>query len=89
MGNSLGTGAAVQFASALQEMEQERGTEPQSPREVVLLAPFSSIEALLDNYYIMGPLLAPPRIFPFLSRESLLPSFTLSCLWGKNDSHVQ
>ena len=88
VGNSLGTGAAVQFASALQEMEQERGTEPQSPRGVVLLAPFSSIEALLDNYYIMGPLLAPLRIFPFLSRESLLPSFALSCVWGKNDSHV-
>ena len=83
VGNSLGTGAAVQFASALREMELERGTEPQSPRGVVLLAPFSSIEALLDNYYILGPLLAPLRIFPFLSRESLLPSFTLSCLWGK------
>ena len=73
VGNSLGTGAAVQFASALQELQLERGTEPQSPRGVVLLAPFSSIEALLDNHYILGPLLAPLRIFPFLFRESFLP----------------
>ena len=83
VGNSLGTGAAVQFASALQEMQLERGIEPQSPRGVMLLAPFSSVETLLDNYYILGPLLAPLRIFPFLSRESLLPSLALSCLCGK------
>ena len=77
VGNSLGTGVAVQFASALQEMELERGIEPQNPRGVVLLAPFSSIEALLDMYYIMGlvPLLAPLRIFPFLSGGPLLLSF--------------
>ncbi|KAI9436639.1 Alpha/Beta hydrolase protein [Lactarius indigo] len=70
VGNSLGTGVAVQFASALQEMQElERGGEPQRPRGVVLLAPFSSIETLLDTYYIMGlvPLLAPLRIFPFVS----------------------
>ena len=79
MGNSLGTGAAVQFASALQEMQLERRAEPQSPCGVVLLAPFGSIEALLDNYYILGPLLASLRIFPFLFRESLLPSFARSC----------
>ena len=83
VGNSLGMGAAVQFASTLQELELGRGTDPQSPRGVVLLAPFSSIEALLDNYYIMGPLLAPLRVFPFLFRESLLPSLALSCLCGK------
>ncbi|KAF8264731.1 alpha beta-hydrolase [Lactarius quietus] len=73
VGNSLGTGVAVQFASSLEEL----GSEPQQrPRGVVLLAPFSSIEKLLDTYYIMGlvPLLAPLRIFPFLSGESL-PSF--------------
>ena len=59
------------------EMELERGIEPQNPRGVVLLAPFSSIEALLDMYYIMGlvPLLAPLRIFPFLSGGPLLLSF--------------
>ena len=81
VGNSLGTGVAVQFASTLQEMPLERSAEPQSPRGVVLLAPFSSIESLLDTYYIMGlvPLLAPLRIFPFLSGESLLSSFVLSC----------
>ena len=89
VGNSLGTGAAVQFASALQEMQLERGIEPQSPRGVVLLAPFSSIPTLLDTYYITGPLLAPLRIFPFLSGGSLLPSFALSFLLGKNDGHVQ
>ncbi|KAH9030008.1 Alpha/Beta hydrolase protein [Lactarius hengduanensis] len=70
VGNSLGTGVAVQFASALQEMQElERGGEPQRPRGVVLLAPFSSVETLLDTYYIAGliPLLAPLRIFPFVS----------------------
>ncbi|KAH9021716.1 Alpha/Beta hydrolase protein [Lactarius pseudohatsudake] len=58
--NSLGTGVAVQFASALQEMQElERGGEPQRPRGVTLL----------DTYYIAGliPLLAPLRIFPFVS----------------------
>lgn len=64
VGNSLGTGVAVQFASALQELQ-----EAQRPRGVVLLAPFSNVETLLDTYYIMGvvPLLAPLRIFPFVS----------------------
>ena len=75
VGNSLGTGVAVQFASALQELELDQGSEPQLPRGVVLLAPFSSIEKLLDTYYIMGlvPLLAPLRILPFASSESFLP----------------
>ncbi|KAH9015729.1 Alpha/Beta hydrolase protein [Lactarius deliciosus] len=76
VGNSLGTGVAVQFASALQELE--RGERPQRPRGVVLLAPFSSIETLLDTYYIMGliPLLAPLRIFPFVSSESFLTRYS-------------
>jgi abhydrolase domain-containing protein 12 len=75
VGNSLGTGVAVQFASALQGLALERGSEPQRPRGVVLLAPFSSIETLLDTYYIMGivPLLAPLRIIPFMSSECFLP----------------
>ena len=75
VGNSLGTGVAVQFASALQELQLERGSAPQRPRGVVLLAPFSSIETLLDTYYIMGlvPLLAPLRIIPFMSSESFFP----------------
>ncbi|KAH9059899.1 Alpha/Beta hydrolase protein [Lactarius vividus] len=92
VGNSLGTGVAVQFASALQEMQkQERGGEPQRPRGVVLLAPFSSIETLLDTYYIMGlvPLLAPLRIFPFVSSESFLTRyssrFAVSCLGPDKD----
>ena len=84
VGNSLGTGVAVQFASALQEMDLERGSEPQRPRGVVLLAPFSSLEKLLDTYYIVGlvPLLAPLRIIPFMSSKSLLPcqSLAVSCL---------
>ncbi|KAI9450805.1 Alpha/Beta hydrolase protein [Lactarius psammicola] len=83
VGNSLGTGVAVQFASALQEMQ-----EPQRPRGVVLLAPFSSIETLLDTYYIMGlvPLLAPLRIFPFMSSESPLYNFVKRFLVHRFDS---
>ena len=94
VGNSLGTGVAVQFASALQEMQLERGVEPQNPRGVVLLAPFSSIESLLDTYYIMGlvPLLAPLRVFPFLSGKSFAfvraTGSHTSGEWGKNDAHV-
>ncbi len=104
VGNSLGTGVAVQFASALQEVQElERETEPQRPRGVVLLAPFSNIETLLDTYYIMGlvPLLAPLRIFPFMSSESFLLRKSLCSFvpWGsadkgphtsqKKDAHVQ
>jgi abhydrolase domain-containing protein 12 len=89
VGNSLGTGVAVQFASALEEM-QEHGSEPQRPRGVVLLAPFSSISSLLDTYYIMGlvPLLAPLRIFPFASSESFLPLW-FRALPPKSSSHEQ
>ena len=67
------------------------GIEPQILRGVVLLAPFSSVETLLDDYYIMGPLLAPLRIFPFLSCESLLLPlcFGFHAFGGKSDSHVQ
>ena len=74
VGNSLGTGVAVQFATALQELGPERGSESQLPRGVVLLAPFSSVGTLLDTYHILGivPLLAPLRIFPFASSEPFL-----------------
>jgi abhydrolase domain-containing protein 12 len=75
VGNSLGTGVAVQFVSAL-EAEQMGGGEQreEGPRGVVLLAPFSNVETLLDTYYIAGlvPLLAPLRTFPFVSSESEL-----------------
>ncbi|KAI0292478.1 Alpha/Beta hydrolase protein [Multifurca ochricompacta] len=70
VGNSLGTGVAVQFASGL-ESEGEDGDKRsgEQPRGVVLLAPFSNIDTLLDTYYIMGivPLLAPLRIFPYIA----------------------
>lgn len=78
VGNSLGTGVAVQFVSAL-EAEQmgggeqrEEGSVLEVPRGVVLLAPFSNVETLLDTYYIAGivPLLAPLRTIPFVSSES-------------------
>jgi abhydrolase domain-containing protein 12 len=81
VGNSLGTGVAVQFVSAL-EAEQQLGGDEQGveervlerPRGVVLLAPFSNVETLLDTYYIAGlvPLLAPLRTFPFVTSESEL-----------------
>lgn len=80
VGNSLGTGVAVQFVSTL-EAEQlgrdEQGFEESAlerPRGVVLLAPFSNVETLLDTYYIAGlvPLLAPLRTFPFVASESKL-----------------
>ncbi|KAI0294467.1 Alpha/Beta hydrolase protein [Multifurca ochricompacta] len=82
VGNSLGTGVAVQFASCLEsegEDEDKRSgggkaewggeTRREQPRGVVLLAPFSNIDTLLDTYYIMGivPLLAPLRIFPYIA----------------------
>ena len=75
VGNSLGTGVAVQFVSAL-EAEQggkEEGSR-ERPRGVVLLAPFSNVQTLLDTYYIAGivPLMAPLRIFPSAASESEL-----------------
>jgi abhydrolase domain-containing protein 12 len=74
VGNSLGTAVAVQLASAL---EAEHGKEVgvsgrERPRGVVLLAPFSSVETLLDSYYIAGfvPLFAPIRTFPSIASKS-------------------
>ncbi len=48
------------------------GTSRERPRGVVLLAPFSSVETLLDSYYIAGfvPLFAPIRIFPSIASKS-------------------
>jgi abhydrolase domain-containing protein 12 len=83
VGNSLGTGVAVQFVSALEAEQRQpsaekggdknRGKEDsrERPRGVVLLAPFTSIETLLDTYYIAGlvPLLAPLRMFPYIASE--------------------
>ncbi|KAH9983967.1 Alpha/Beta hydrolase protein [Russula vinacea] len=64
---ALGTAVAVQFVSALEAEQggkEEGGRE--RPRGVVLLAPFSNVQTLLDTYYIAGivPLMAPLRIFP-------------------------
>jgi len=79
VGNSLGTAVAVQLASALEAEQQLDGPKEhrkevgvssrERPRGVVLLAPFSSVETLLDSYYIAGfvPLFAPIRIFPFIA----------------------
>jgi len=82
VGNSLGTGVAVQLVSALEGDqlggdEQQRGRESgrERPRGVVLLAPFSNVATLLDTYYIAGvvPLLAPLRTFPSMASESEFP----------------
>ena len=82
VGNSLGTAVAVQLASALEAEQQLDGPEVhrkvvgvssrERPRGVVLLAPFSSVETLLDSYYIAGfvPLFAPIRIFPSIASKS-------------------
>jgi abhydrolase domain-containing protein 12 len=85
VGNSLGTGVAVQFVSALEaergeeEDEEGAGAVLERPRGVVLLAPFTNVEKLLDTYYIAGivPLLAPLRTFPFVSSESKSFFFSL------------
>jgi abhydrolase domain-containing protein 12 len=81
VGNSLGTGVAVQFVSALEAEQQEDNKDGdkhrvkedsrEKPRGVVLLAPFSNVETLLDTYYILGlvPLLAPFRTFPSIASE--------------------
>jgi abhydrolase domain-containing protein 12 len=79
VGNSLGTGVAVQLVAALQADQpngddlRETESAREMPRGLVLLAPFSNVETLLDTYYIAGlvPLLAPLRIFPFVASESL------------------
>jgi abhydrolase domain-containing protein 12 len=82
VGNSLGTAVAVQLASVLEAEHQLDGTEEhgkvvgvssrERPRGVVLLAPFSSVQTLLDSYYIAGfvPLFAPIRTFPPIASES-------------------
>ncbi|KAH9172624.1 Alpha/Beta hydrolase protein [Lactarius sanguifluus] len=70
VGSSLGTGVAVQFASALEEEADAGDRKTKSgvagwvqpappavrerPRGVVLLSPFSKLETLLDTYYILG-----------------------------------
>jgi abhydrolase domain-containing protein 12 len=82
VGNSLGTAVAVQLASALEAEQQLDGpgalekeaavSSLERPRGVVLLAPFSSVQTLLDSYYIAGfvPLFAPIRTFPSVASES-------------------
>lgn len=80
VGNSLGTAVAVQLASVLEAEQQLDGpgkeagvSSRERPRGVVLLAPFSSVETLLDSYYIAGfvPLFAPIRTFPSVASKSL------------------
>jgi abhydrolase domain-containing protein 12 len=77
VGNSLGTAVAVKLASALEAEQQLGGKEVgvssrESPRGVVLLAPFSSVQMLLDSYYVAGfvPLFAPIRPFPLITSKS-------------------
>lgn len=71
VGNSLGTGVAVQFVSSLEDGQRGRERGRERPRGVVLLAPFSNVETLLDTYYIAGlvPLLAPLRVFPSIASK--------------------
>jgi abhydrolase domain-containing protein 12 len=74
VGNSLGTGVAVQLVAALQadqpngDAQREMESAREMPRGVMLLTPFSNVETLLDTYYIAGlvPLLAPLRVFPLI-----------------------
>ncbi|KAH9030013.1 Alpha/Beta hydrolase protein, partial [Lactarius hengduanensis] len=69
--SSLGTGVAVQFASALEEADaRDKKTRSGRLHGVVLLSPFSKLETLLDTYYILGPV--PP--FALLRKISYLPS---------------
>ncbi|KAI9510145.1 Alpha/Beta hydrolase protein [Russula earlei] len=82
VGNSLGTAVGVQLVSALEaealggnEQYRKEGEPHEIPRGLVLLAPFSNVETLLDTYYVAGlvPLLAPLRIFPYIG--SFIKSF--------------
>ena len=73
---------AVQLASVLEAEQQLDGPEEhgkvvgansrEKPRGVVLLAPLTSDETLLDSYYIAGfvPLFAPIRTFPSIASKS-------------------
>ncbi|KAG8987450.1 hypothetical protein FRB90_003333, partial [Tulasnella sp. 427] len=63
MGHSLGTGIATKLVTQLQD-------EGVTPRALALVAPFSSIQALLDSYALGGliPLFRPLQIIPFASR---------------------
>lgn len=64
VGNSLGTGVAVRLVNEL-EGDRER------PRGLVLLAPFSSVDTLMETYRILGflPLMSPLRVFPYVAGE--------------------
>ena len=79
VGNSLGTAIAVQLVSGLEAGQpggDEQGAKEEGgrerPRGLVLLAPFTSVQTLLDTYYVAGlvPLLAPLRVFPSVASES-------------------
>ncbi|GAA6011852.1 hypothetical protein JCM10207_004266 [Rhodosporidiobolus poonsookiae] len=61
MGQSLGTGVSAGMAARLAE-------EGISPRALILVAPFSSIAALLETYRLGNfiPILSPLRNFPWL-----------------------
>ncbi|GAA5864803.1 hypothetical protein JCM8547_009237 [Rhodosporidiobolus lusitaniae] len=61
MGQSLGTGVTAGLAARLAD-------EGKHPRAVVLVAPFSSISALLETYKLGNfiPILSPLKRFPWL-----------------------
>ncbi|KIO27030.1 hypothetical protein M407DRAFT_195218 [Tulasnella calospora MUT 4182] len=63
MGHSLGTGIATKLVTQLQ-------TEGVEPRALVVVAPFSSIEALFASYSLGGliPLFRPLQIIPFVDK---------------------
>ena len=69
VGNSLGTAVA---AGLVRELELE-GAGAQGSRGLVLLAPFTSVEALMDTYAVFGlvPLLAPLKSLPYVPGASI------------------
>ena len=69
VGNSLGTAVA---AGLVRELELE-GAGAQGSRGLVLLAPFTSVEALMDTYAVFGlvPLLAPLKTLPYVPGASV------------------
>ncbi|TFY80383.1 hypothetical protein EWM64_g3633 [Hericium alpestre] len=59
VGNSLGTAVSVMLVSDLEK-------DGVQPRGMVLLAPFSSVDTLLETYHLLGlvPLFSPLKAFP-------------------------
>ncbi|KAH8994107.1 hypothetical protein EDB86DRAFT_1283338 [Lactarius hatsudake] len=94
IGSGLGTGVAVQFASALEEEADARDKKTRSGvtgwvqavrerlRGMVFLSPFNELETLLDTYYILG-LVAP---FTLLRTIAYLANFIRGFMIHRFDS---